>query len=198
MALEDIHVRWSALIALLFLAACTTSPPSNPANACVIFDEKGGWFNNWYRHASRVEKEFNIPKSVMLATIWQESRFQARARPPRTRLLWVIPWRRPSSAYGFAQAQDGTWAWYQRETGRMNAKRRRFRDAIHFVGWYHDHSARTIGLPRDDAYSLYLAYHEGHGGFRRRTFEQKPWLMDVARRVQRRANEYERQLARCR
>ena len=189
--------RLLLILALVLVAGCA-SPPSNTRDACVIFDEKGGLFNNWYRLASRVENEFDIPVPVMMATIWQESRFQARARPPRQRLLGFIPWRRPTSAYGFAQAKDGTWEWYQRDTGRATANRRRFRDAIHFVGWYHDHSARTLGLPRDDAYSLYLAYHEGHGGFRNRTFEGKPWLMQVAGRVQQRADAYERQLAQCR
>jgi hypothetical protein len=33
----------------------------------------------------------------MMAIIHQESKFDPSARPQRTKLLWVIPWTRPSS-----------------------------------------------------------------------------------------------------
>ena len=31
--------------------------------------------------------------------------------------MGFIPWRRPSSAYGYPQAKDDTWDWYIRKTG---------------------------------------------------------------------------------
>jgi len=127
-----------------------------------------------------------------------ESSYDAKARPPRTKLLWVIPWVRPSSAYGYAQATDEAWRDYTRSTGRgFGADRNDFGDAMDFVGWYHRRSADQLGLPRDDAYSLYLAYHDGVSGFRRGTWRSKGWLKDAARRVARRAQAYQGQLARC-
>ena len=53
------------------------------------------------------------------------------------------------------------------------------------------------GIKRNDTYRLYLAYHEGHGGFNRRTYRNKDWLLRVAGKVQSRAATYQRQLAAC-
>jgi hypothetical protein len=186
------------LIALLLLAGCSSNPPTRPADACAIYAENDGWWRDWKRDVQRVEREFGIPQHVILATIWQESRFVANARPERTRLLGFIPWKRPSDAYGYAQALDSTWDWYRDSTGaRRSASRSNFADAAHFVGWYHAQSHRINGIARDDAYRLYLAYHEGHGGYRRGSYRSKPWLQQVARSVQEQANAYARQLERC-
>src|SRR3546814_8971202 len=70
---------------------------------------------------------------VCSSDLYTESGSKARARPPRTKLLGFIPWKRQSSAYGYAQALDGTWLEYQRSTGRWSARRSDFGDAIHFV-----------------------------------------------------------------
>ena len=190
---------WLWLLLPWLLVACATAPPSRTDDACVMLDEKSGLVRNWQRDLRRAEREFDIPQSIILATIWQESRFEAKARPPRRRLLGFIPWKRQSSAYGYAQALDGTWDWYLESTGGSRLQRRsRFKDAAHFVAWYHAQSHRINGIARNDAYNLYLAYHEGHGGYRRGSYRSKPWLMTVARRVQNQANRYEQQLARCR
>jgi len=133
----------------------------------------------------------------MMAIIYQESRFQADARPPRTRLLGFIPWFRPSSAYGYSQAKTPTWDEYERDAGRFSADRDDFGDAIDFVGWYNFQSGKRSGVSAQDTYGLYLAYHEGHGGYNRATYLQKPWLMTVARKVETRANYYQVQLSAC-
>jgi hypothetical protein len=88
-------------------------------------------------------------------------------RPPRTYLLGFIPWGHVSSAYGYSQALDGTWAQYEIETGNTSARRSNFADAIDFVGWYHDKSARTLGIARNDTYNLYLAYYLGRTAYAR-------------------------------
>ena len=134
----------------------------------------------------------------MMAMTYQESSYKANARPPRRKILWVIPWTRPASAYGYAQATDEAWRDYTRSTGRgFTADRDDFEDAIDFVGWYNRRSADQLGLRRDDAYSLYLAYHDGVGGFRRGTWRSKDWLKTAARRVATRAQAYQADLARC-
>ena len=181
------------LVALLALGGCAASPPEQVADLCGIFDEKRGW----YRGAKRAERRWGVPISVLMATTYQESSYDSNARPPRTKLLWVIPWTRPSSAFGYAQATDEAWRDYTRSTGRGGADRNDFGDAMDFVGWYHRRSADQLGLRRDDAYSLYLAYHDGVGGYRRGTWRSKRWLQDAARRVAGRAQTYQAQLARC-
>jgi hypothetical protein len=185
-------------IAILSLAAslltgCISMPPNQVDNLCAVFEEKRGW----YRHARRSRERWGIPISVMMAIAYQESSYRARARPPRRRLLRVIPWMRPSSAYGYAQATDSTWLEYKRATGRRGADRNDFDDAIDFLGWYNRRSADLLGLRRNDALSLYLAYHEGPAGFRRGRWRDKGWLRRTAHQVDRRAARYYKQLVRC-
>ena len=66
-----------------------------------------------------------------------------------------------------------------------------------FIGWYAARSVKRNGIAPGNAYSLYLAYHEGDGGYSRRSYVGKQWLVDVARKVQRRADQYRRQLPAC-
>ena len=179
-------------IGLALLASCA-SPPQNTSNICSIFEERRGW----YKAAVETEERWDVPVYVSLAFIKQESGYQARAKPSRTRLLGIIPWRRHSSAYGYAQALDGTWREYKEQAGNWGARRTNFDDAVDFIGWYNHNSYRRNGIARDDAYSLYLAYHEGNGGFSRRTYAGKPWLLEVSRKVRDNANRYRRQFAQC-
>jgi hypothetical protein len=128
----------------------------------------------------------------------QESRFRARARPGWRFGLGVIPLGAASSAYGYGQVKEATWDDYQRLARRPEARRDRFADVVDFVGWYADVIERVAGVPKHDAFHLYLAYHEGPGGFERRSFDAKPWLLGVARKVKERADLYGRQEPRCR
>jgi len=178
---------------LAWLSACGSNPPRNPDNSCAVFEEKTGW----YRAALDSQKRWGVPVHVQLAIVYQESAFEHDARPERRKLLWVIPWKRPSSAYGYAQAVDGTWEWYMKSTGNSGADRDDFEDAVDFIGWYGDQSNRRLGISKSDAYNQYLAFHEGHGGFERRTYRNKQWLLQAARRVQNRSNDYRSQLQAC-
>jgi hypothetical protein len=183
----------AALIAALLLSGCASTPPRQPEDVCAIFDER----HAWYRSARRAEQRWGTPVAVKMAIAYRESSYVARARPPRTRLLWVVPWRRPSSAYGFAQATDAAWSDYVRATGRTRASRRNFSDAMDFIGWYNDVSHRRLGIARDDAFQLYLAYHEGHGGYARGNHRNKPNVQRYAAEVRDRSQRYARQLERC-
>lgn len=175
------------------VGGCTGQPPKQVDDVCEVFEEKSGW----YKDARRSFKKWGVPIHVQMAILRQESRFRDDAQPPRRRLLGVIPWTRPSSAYGYAQAKDATWDWYIQKTGNRGADRDDFADATDFVGWYGNTSHRMLGISKWDTYSQYLAYHEGQGGFKRKTYRKKPWLMKVARRVQASAKQYSMQLARC-
>jgi len=139
-----------------------------------------------------------VPEAVQLAIIHQESRFVARARPPRQRFLLIFPGSRPSSAYGYGQILDGTWDEYRRSVGRADAARDDFGDVVDFIGWYGDRAHRQAGVARNDAGSLYLAYHEGIGGYSRGTHTAKAWLAPVARKVEVRAGRYQAQFNGCR
>lgn len=179
--------------AVLLVGACATRPPAEPGDSCAIFEEKRGW----YKDMKRSEERWGVPVHVQLAIIHQESRFVHDAKPPRRRLLGFIPWRRLSSAYGYAQAQDSAWEEYLRKSGAWGADRDEFDDAIDFVGWYTHTTQRTLGISKWDAYGQYLAYHEGRGGYKKGSWKSKPWLQKVATKVKNQAARYNAQLKGC-
>ena len=181
------------LLWTLLLAGCATTPPRNVENGCAIFREK----DDWYRPLYASYKKWGVPVHVQMAIIYQESRFRPEAKAPRDYLLWVIPWGRKSSAYGFAQVKDDTWDWYIDKTGNWGADRDDLDDVADFIGWYGDLAHRKLGISKWDAYRLYLAYHEGLGGYQRKTYLKKAWLVKVAHKVSARAATYRAQLARC-
>ena len=176
------------------LSACASSPPQNIANVCEIFEDR----RSWYRAAAEAEDRWGIPVAVNMAFIYQESSFRARAKPERSRILWVLPGPRPSSAYGYAQALDSTWAEYERTSGNRRASRSNFGDAIDFVAWYNANSRRISSIAAEDARNLYFAYHEGNGGYQRGTYREKQWLLDAANNVQSNAVRFDIQLDGCR
>src|SRR5699024_138944 len=184
----------AVLVLGLVLSGCVTAPPKQTDDICAIFREKSGWYDA--TEASR--QRWGVPIAVQMAIMHKESAFVGDARPPRQRLLWIIPWKRPSSAYGYSQALDSTWDAYKREAGRRRASRSDFADAADFIGWYVNKSRRVLGIGVSDAYSQYLAYHEGRGGYRRGSYRGKRWLLNAASRVAARAQRYDRQLATCR
>jgi len=186
-------VHFALLTVILTLSACATTPPHNLNNSCSIFREKSGWYDD----AKDSFDKWGVPVHVQLAIIWQESRFRSRAKAPKDTLLGFIPWGRKSSAYGYAQVKDSTWDWYIKKTGNSGADRDDFEDVTDFIGWYGDMSHKKLGISKWDAYKQYLAYHEGHGGFARKTYLKKKWLIGVARKVKRRAERYRAQIAAC-
>ena len=190
---KKLMVAGCFLLAGTAVVSCSNNPPENIANSCDIFNEKGGWYDD----ARDSYEKWGVPVHVQLAIIYQESRFVHDAKPPRKKLLWVIPWTRMSSAYGYGQIKDSTWDWYLKSTGNRWADRDDFGDVVDFIGWYGSVSHRKLGISKWDAYNQYLAYHEGHGGFKRKTYKKKRWLMKVARKVDNRAKSYHTQLAKC-
>ncbi|KTD36193.1 transcriptional regulator [Legionella nautarum] len=178
------------------LASCVSKPPTDVNNICQIFKQ----YPQWYRDAKDVERRWKVSVPIQMAIIHQESKFDGRAKPPRTKLLWIIPFKRPSTAYGYTQALRTTWRQYKKAEngGGMMASRDAFDDAVDFIGWYVNQANQRAHIPRDDAYRLYLAYHEGIGGYQRKTYLQKPWLIQVARKVKARSQIYQAQLNHCR
>lgn len=167
--------------------------PRSQNDVCAIFAERPEW-----REAARKSaRKWSAPVEVQMAIIWRESSFRARAKTPRTYFVGIIPTGRISSAYGYAQAIDGTWDWYRRDTGNSSARRADFGDATDFIGWYMSKTAHSNGIQMADAYNQYLNYHEGHAGFRSGRWRKKSWLRNAAEAVSAQAKRYRHQLKRC-
>lgn len=181
------------LSTLLTLCSCTATTPKNTHNICEVFREK----DDWYMEAKESFEKWGIPIHTSMAIMYQESRFVADAQPPRPWLLGIIPWFRSSSAYGYAQAQDGTWNDYLNNGGAWGADRDDFSDACDFIGWYCATSHQKLGIAQSDTQKLYLAYHEGHGGYRRKTYLNKPWLINTAKKVAKKSQQFNAQLSTC-
>lgn len=177
---------------LVHFGGCTKPPPRHVNNICSIFLQ----YPSWYWASQQTEKDWGIPIPVQMAIIHQESRFTADAKPPRTKLLWIIPWKRPSTSYGYTQALETTWENYRNHRGGGRA-RDEFSDATDFIGWYSQVAYDRAGISKGDAFHLYLAYHEGVGGYIRRTYQSKTWLVNVAKKVNRKAALFNRQLNSC-
>ena len=186
-----------ALILLFAVASCgspNSTAPRNLDNACSILQQRP----QYIRAFRATERRWGVPVHVQMATIYQESKFVGDARTPLRYTLGVIPMGRQSSAFGYSQALDGTWDEYRRATGRRSAKRDRIEDATDFMGWYMNKSRERNGIALADARRQYLAYHEGHTGYSRGSYNSKSWLLRVSNEVGERALIYEMQLRNCR
>lgn len=175
------------------LSGCATPPPQNKSDICEIFREN----RSWYKASASASDKWGMPIAVPISFMYQESGFRHNARPPMRYFLGFIPYGRASSAYGYSQAKTPTWDDYVKDTGRLFASRSNFADAVDFIGWYIDKTHQVNKVPKDDAYRLYLNYHEGWGGYRRGTYQQKGWLIRTARQVDDRARIYQQQLKGC-
>ncbi|RTZ13530.1 hypothetical protein EJ063_19790 [Vibrio aquaticus] len=185
--------RLSLLLGVVVLSGCATAPPQNQSNLCEIFREKPSWYDD----AVDMQEEWGTPIQVAMAFVKQESSFRHDARPPKDYVLGFIPWGRVSSAYGYAQAQDPAWEDFQKATNH-GGSRTNFADALMFIGWYTHETQRQLGVSKWDSYNQYLAYHEGRGGFKRKSYQAKPSLIRVARKVEQQAKDYGWQLKQCR
>lgn len=181
------------ILTQMLLTGCSVPPPQNPHNVCDIFAEK----KRWYKYAKKASTRWESTIPVIMAIMYQESAFNRFAKPPRGKILWVVPGPRPSNAFGYAQALPATWEWYLNESDRKAASRNSFADAADFIAWYNRKSQQLSRIRADDAYSLYLAYHEGQGGFNRGSYHKKEWLKAIATKVSQRAARYRSQLETC-
>ncbi|PVH27892.1 lytic transglycosylase [Pararhodobacter oceanensis] len=184
------------LVVAILLASCggrEYSAPRNLDDACALSRERPA-----YMRAMRdTERRWSVPVPVQMAIIHAESRFRGDARTPHRYALGVIPMGRQSSAYGYSQALDGTWEEYQEQTRSRRARRDDIDDATDFIGWYARESYERNNILPTDARNLYLAYHEGQAGYRRGSYNGKPWLVALSSRVAQRAQMYDEQLRSC-
>jgi hypothetical protein len=176
--------KFIILVALSLLVGFTKEPkehkPKNTENICRIFETNP----SWYWKAKRTEHKWGVPVAVQMAIIHQESRFDGEAS------------NSGSSAYGFSQALTKTWHGYQKSTG-STGRRNEFAAATDFIGWYVHMTKRHLGISPKNGYELYLAYHEGLGGYKSRSYMRKPLVMHVAKKVHKKAEDFHSQLLAC-
>ena len=175
---------------VLLLSACS-SIPKNTSNSCLIFDER----YLWYKHAKKAEAKWGTPIYIQLAIIKMESDFDWLAKPARQKIFKVIPFKRPSSSFGYSQAVKGTWEQYKRETGNKLARRTRFKDSVDFIGWYTNKTESILKISKNDAFRQYLAYHEGWGAYKNYKSNQK--VIGLAKKVENQSIRYKSQLRKC-
>lgn len=186
-----------ALILLTLLGSCGSrnfSAPRELDNACSIVSERPAYL----RAFKAAERKWGVPVPVLMAIIYQESKFIGDNRTPHQYALGVIPIGRQSSAFGYSQALDGTWKEYQVAEGGRGARRDDIKDATDFMGWYMKQTRDQVGIALDNTRDQYLAYHDGRSGFKRGTWRSKSWLIRIANEVDDRAIMYNAQLRSCR
>jgi len=177
-------------IILIILSACS-SIPKNTQNSCAIFEER----YLWYKHAKASYERWGAPIHLQLAFVKKESDFNWLAKPPRKKLFKVIPFKRPSSSFGYSQAVKGTWEQYKQETNSPLATRARFKDSVDFIGWYIHKTNKILKISKKDPYKQYLAYYKGWGDYKNYSKDKKAII--YAKSVKDMANKYRKQLTLC-
>ena len=180
------------LIVFFFIASCG-SVPKYPTNACKIFNEK----YLWYKHAKKSSEMYDAPVHIILAFVNKESSFDRWAKPKRTKLFKIIPYKRPSSSFGYSQAVKKTWELYKNETNNPLALRTRFKDSVMFIGWYINKTNKINNIPFNDSYRQYLNYYLGWGNYSKKVYKTDKKAILFAKNVEKQSNIYKRQLKEC-
>ena len=180
------------LIIFFFIVSCS-SIPKYPNNACKIFGER----YLWYKHIKRSSEKYNVPAHIILAFVNKESGFNRWAKPKRTKLFKVIPYKRPSSSFGYSQAVKKTWELYKTETNNPLALRSRFKDSVMFIGWYMNKTKEINKIPLNDSYRQYLNYYLGWGNYAKKTYKTDKKAIIYAKKVQELSKIYKNQLSEC-
>ena len=181
-----------SLLFLLGLASCSSTGDTD--DLCALL----AGHPDWRAPLQQASVDSGIAEAVLMAIMRHESDFEADARPYKRWLFDLVETEeRLSSAYGYAQALDATWAEYQQIRRRPDARRDAFADAVDFMGWYLQRAVRALAIAPNDARELYLAYHQGLTGYREARYEGKRLLLDAADRVERSAKKYAAQWQHC-
>ena len=178
---------------IFFFAVSCSSVPKYPQNACKIFGQN----YLWYKSAKKSSKTYGAPIHIILAFVNKESGFNRWAKPKRTKLFKIIPYKRPSSSFGYSQAVKKTWELYKKETGNTLALRARFKDSVMFIGWYMSKTKNINKIPLNDSYRQYLNYYLGWGNYAKKTYKTDKKAIIFAKSVQKQSKIYKSQLKEC-
>lgn len=157
-----------------------SSTNSKSSSICTLLKQHP----TWLQAVQDTEKKWGVPAEVQLAIIKQESDFNANAK------------NSTSTATGFAQVINKSWSAYL-DANNKHDSRNDFHAAIDFIGWYANQIHRYADINPANAYKLYLAYHEGIGGYRHLATHPKPAVVKLAQNVQQIATMYAEQMVSC-
>ena len=179
-------------IIFFFLTSCS-SVPKYPQNACKIFGE------NYlcYKSAKKSSDMYGAPIHIILAFVNKESGFNRWAKPKRTKLFKIVPYKRPSSSFGYSQAVKKTWKMYKTETNNPLALRTRFKDSVMFIGWYINKTNKINKIPLNDSYRQYLNYYLGWGNYTKKAYKMDKKAILFAKNVKKQSSIYKSQLREC-
>ena len=180
------------LVIFLFINSCS-SIPKYPTNACKIFGEK----YLWYKNIKKSSEIYGAPVYIILAFVNKESGFNRWAKPKRNKLFKIIPYKRPSSSFGFSQAIKKTWELYKTETDNPLALRTRFKDSVMFIGWDINKTNKINKIPFNDPYRQYLNYYLGWGNYKNKTYKTDKNAIIYAKSVEKQSTIYKNQLKEC-
>tara|TARA_A100001011_G_scaffold353259_1_gene394650 strand:+ start:75 stop:644 length:570 start_codon:yes stop_codon:yes gene_type:complete len=184
------------LIIFIFLTNSCSIIPTKKASqdhACSLIESK----RSWKRAVIKTKVKWGVSPGMQLSFILTESNFRPRAKTQRTYFLGFFPTGRLSSAFGYAQAIDSTWETYQKSTGNRFSSRTNFADSVDFIGWYANETTRRLKIKKADVMNQYLAYHQGHRGYSRGSYKNKPNLVEIAKKTSDNALKYDTQLKSC-
>ena len=179
-------------IFFFFTVSCS-SIPKYPQNACKIFGEN----YLWYKSIKKSSDTYNVPIHIILAFVNKESGFNRWAKPKRTKLFKIIPYKRPSTSFGYSQAVNKTWELYKNETENPLALRSRFKDSVMFIGWYIRKTHKINKIPLNDPYRQYLNYYLGWGSYAKKKYKTDKNSIIFAKNVEKQSRIYKNQLQEC-
>ena len=179
-------------IFFFFIVSCS-SVPKYPQNACKIFGEN----YLWYKSAKKSSEKYGAPIHIILAFVNKESGFNRWAKPKRKKLFKVVPYKRPSSSFGYSQAVKKTWELYKKETDNPLALRTRFKDSVFFIGWYMSKTNKINKIPLGDSYRQYLNYYLGWGAYKKEVYKTDTKAIIFAKNVENKSKIYKKQLKDC-
>ena len=191
--LKKILYRNLIYFTIFFLLASCSTVPRHPQNACKIFGQN----YLWYKSAKKSSETYGVSIHIILAFVNKESGFNRWARPKRNKLFKIIPYKRPSSSFGYSQAVNKTWDLYKIETDSPLALRTRFKDSVMFIGWYMQKTKKINKIPLTDAYRQYLNYYLGWKGYANKTYKTDKKAIIFAKKVQQQSKIYKSQLMEC-
>ena len=176
----------------IFLSSCS-SVPKYPQNACKIFGQN----YLWYKSIKKSSETYGAPIHIILAFVNKESGFNRWAKPKRQKLFKIVPYKRPSSSFGYSQAVNKTWELYKTETNNPLALRTRFKDSVMFIGWYMKKTTKINKVPLNDSYRQYLNYYLGWGAYAKKTYKTDKKAVIFAKKVEQQSKIYKSQLREC-
>ena len=188
---QNLNLSKILIFFFLFTLTSCSSIPKNTSNSCSIFSER----YLWYKHTKKTEKKWGTPIYIQLAIIKMESDFNWLAKPKRQKIFKIIPYKRPSSSFGYSQAVKGTWKQYKQETNNPLATRVRFKDSVDFIGWYTNKTEKLLKISKKDAFRQYIAYHEGWGNYK--NYKKNAKVVGLAKKVKKQSDKYKNQLKKC-